>query len=362
MRVLFLVPHPPEGASGRQRVLQYLPWLAQHGIRAEVRPFMSQTLYRILYRPGRVPSKVAMTSVALAKRLGDLVRAARADVVVVHREALPLGTALIERLMARLAPALVFDFDDAIYLPHAGRANSWTRLFRNAEKTAAIARVSAHVIAGNQTLAAYAQRYNAHVSVIPTPVDTDRFACAPPRAPSPAVVIGWIGSHSTARYLASLAGPLEALSRRYPQLRIRVVGDGPNPLRLPNAEMIPWALEREPDELHRFDIGLMPMPDDDWARGKCGFKALLYMSVGIPVAASPVGVNQEIVRDGVNGWLCRAESEWFERLSQLIEDRGLRRRLGQAGRAIVEQEYSLRVQAPRLLHVLQQAGRNGRSV
>lgn len=360
MRVLFLIPHPPEGASSRQRVLQYVPWLKQHGLQVQVRPFMSRTLYRILYQPGRVPHKIAMASIALAGRLRDLVRAARADVVVVHREALPLGTAFIERVMARLAPALIFDFDDAIWLPHAAWANSWTRRFRNAEKTATIARISAHVIVGNRTLAAYAQRYNSRVSVIPTPVDTDRFSCAPPRAPSSEMVIGWIGSHSTARYLESLVGPLEALSRRYPGLRIHVIGDGPSPLRLPNVATIPWALEREQDELHRFDIGIMPMSDDEWARGKCGFKALLYMSVGIPVVASPVGVNQEIVREGVNGFLCRTESEWTSRLAQLIGDHALRARLGQAGRAIVDAEYSLRVQAPRLLQILQDVGRNGR--
>lgn len=360
MRVLFVIPHPEEGASGRHRVFQYLPWLKRQGIDYEVRPFMSQALYRVLYQPGRLPHKVTMSVAAVLKRLADIVRSARADVVVVHREALPLGTALVERAMARMGPAVIFDFDDAIYLHHASHANSWTRIFRNANKTAAIVALSDHVIVGNRMLEAYARRYNSRVSVIPTPVDTARF-CPRSRQSDPArVVIGWIGSHTTAAYLSAIQTVLATVAQRYPQVDIRVVGAGRLPFELPRLTTVPWSLERELDELHQFDIGLMPMPDDEWARGKCGFKALLYMSVGIPVVASAVGVNCDIIRDGVNGFLATSHQAWVARLAQLVEDRLLRANLGQAGRAIVEQDYSLTVHAPRFLQVLQNAQCNGR--
>lgn len=352
MRVLCLIPYPPEGASGRYRVLQYLPWLEREGINFQVRPFMSPSLYRTLYQPGQLPQKVAMVAAAILKRLTDCVRSARADLVVVHREALPLGTAGLERVMARLCPAMIFDFDDAIYLNHTSLSNSWMRFFKNASKTATIIRLSRHVIAGNRVLEMYARQFNPSVSVIPTPVDTTRYRCRPPAHETKRLVIGWIGSHTTAGYLKALQDPLATLTTRYPHLEVHIVGAGKVPLQLPHLRLIAWQLDREVEELHQFDIGVMPMPDDAWARGKCGFKALLYMSVGIPVVASPVGVNCDIVRDGVNGFLATTEEEWTGTLSRLIDDRALRERLGGAGRRIVEQEYSVAVQAPRFVRVL----------
>jgi glycosyltransferase involved in cell wall biosynthesis len=337
-------------------VLQYLPWLARHGIRAEARPFMSEALYRMLYLPGHVPQKLLLATGAVMRRLADLVRAARADVVVVHREALPLGTALLERAIARLSPALVFDFDDAIYLNDAHSTNAWTRALRNGAKTNAIIRLSAHVIAGNRVLEAYARSFHQRVSLLPTPVDTDYYRPRPGSEGRARLVIGWIGSPTTASYLAPLQEPLAQLSRRYPRLDIRIVGTTSAPLQLPNLRQMRWDLAQERDELHQCDIGVMPMPDDEWARGKCGFKALLYMSAGIPVVASPVGINTEIVREGINGFLASTPAEWANRLSQLIEDPALRERLGASGRTIVEEEYSLRVSAPRLLRVLKDVG------
>jgi len=353
MRVLFLIPHPPEGASGRYRILQYLPFLERGGITFVVRPFMSPGMYHVLYQPGRVGAKVAMTLAALSRRLADVVRSSRADVVVVHREALPLGTALLERMIASVCPRMIYDFDDAIYLNHASRANAWMRLFRDGRKTGIIIKLSAHVIVGNRTLETYVRRYHSRVSVIPTPVDTVRYSPRPePRQPKKRLVIGWIGSHSTAAYLGMLQEALTTLTNRYPQVDVRLVGAGHAPLHVPGLQSVAWQLEQEVDELHQFDIGVMPMPDDEWARGKCGFKALLYMSVGIPVVASPTGVNREIVRDGVNGFLAATPAAWVARLAQLIEDAPLRERMGLAGRAVAEAEYSVCVTAPRFLQVL----------
>ena len=361
MRVLFVIPHPREGASGRHRVFQYVPWLQRRGVVCHVRPFMSHALYRILYQPGKLLPKLALSTAALINRMTDLVRSSQSDVVVVHREALPLGTAWCERLMARLCPSVVFDFDDAIYLDHASGANAWTRLFRRADKTADIIAASTHVIAGNRFLEAYARRFNPHVSVIPTPVDTERFQRHRGTGARTRVVIGWMGSSTTAEYLGLVQPALAAVATRYPGTEIRIVGAGSVPLHVPNLRTLPWRLEQEVEELRGFDIGIMPMPDDEWARGKCGFKALLYMSVGLPVVSSPVGVNCEIIREGLNGFLASDEQTWVNRLSTLIEDRGLRDRMGQAGRTIVEEHYSVAVNAPRFFDVLQAAYARGRA-
>ena len=355
MRALFLIPHPEDAASGRLRVLQYLPWLRQHGIQCEARPFMSRALYRTLYQPGRLSQKLALSATALLKRLWDVLRSTRADVVLVHREALPLGTALLERLIAGAGRPLIFDFDDAIYLEHSSAANRWARMLKRADKISEIVTASSQVIVGNQVLGVYARLYNPRVTVIPTPVDTERFQCRSALRKAGRVVIGWMGSHTTAGYLRAVEHPLVTVARRYPEVEFRVVGASPVPLGVPRLRSTAWSLEREQDDLEDFDIGLMPMPDTAWARGKCGFKALLYMSVGLPVVASPVGVNRDIVQDGLSGFLATTEQEWIDRLSHLIEDRTLRERMGAAGRAIVEREYSLAVHAPRLLGVLQAA-------
>ncbi len=355
MRVLALVPYPTAGPSNRLRVEQYLPWLAQQGISAEMRPFFSSAAYQRLYEPGARRRKIAQTTAGLLRRCTDLVRAARADVVVVQREALPLGTALVERLIARLGRPLIFDFDDAIYLDNGSAANRWSRRFKRAEKTAEIIRCSAHVIAGNQTLAEYARRFHPGVTVIPTPVDTDRVAPRPTSTAHDEVVIGWMGSPTTGEYLRLVQEPLVRLMLRYPHARVRIVGAPQPPLTLPRVEGVAWRLDREVDELRSFDIGIMPMPDNEWTRGKCGFKALLYMSAGLPVVASPVGVNADIVRDGVTGFTAADAEAWTNRLAQLIEDRPLRRRMGLAGRALVEERYALRRQAPRFIDVLHRA-------
>lgn len=357
MRVLFLIPHPSEGASGRQRILQYVPWLARAGFTSTVRPFMSPALYHCLYQSGHVTAKVGMTVAALLRRLGDLVRASRADIVFIHREALPVGTALLERIIRGICPKVIFDFDDAIYLNHASRANAWMRFLRDGRKTDAIIRLSDHVIVGNRMLEAYVKRHHSRVSVLPTPVDTDRYTPRTIPSPPARIVLGWIGSHTTAVYLSVLQEALTAISRRYPHVEVQIVGAGRSPLMLPNLHVVPWQLDRELEELRQFDVGLMPMLDDAWARGKCGFKALLYMSVGIPIVASPVGVNREIVREGINGFLASSPQAWAARLSQLIEDPALRVRLGQAGRSIVEAEYSVGVTAPRFVQILHDAHR-----
>lgn len=355
LRVLFVVPYPTEAPSNRLRVEQYFPYLRRHGIKTRLRPFMSSYFYRNRYRPGGAPWKLLSLAWSTLNRLLDIRRAGEVDVIFVHREAFPFGGPFIEEALARSGTPLVFDFDDAIYLHNSGENSPLLRLLKRPEKTARIIQLSTAVIAGNENLKAYASRYNRNITVIPTPVDTDHFRPRPAPPSSDRVVIGWIGSNTTAPYLQMVEPALEELERRYPHVELRIVGGSYRPAGLSRVSLQRWRLATELRDLHSFDIGIMPMPDTDWTRGKCGFKTLLYMSVGLPSVCSPVGVTTDIIQDGANGFLATSTEEWVEKLSRLIEDAALRHEIGMAGRRSVEEKYSLHAQAPRLLDVIERA-------
>lgn len=351
MKVLFLAPWPVEAASTRLRLVQYFPYLREHGIEPVLRPFMSESFYRFVYQPGHVARKSAHFALCLARRMADVMYAAGCDLVVVHREAFPFGTTLVERLVAQAGVPIVFDFDDAIYLANNSHANGLVSRLKRPNKVSSLLRLSRAVIAGNNQLGAYSAQFNADVSVIPTPVDSEKFR--PRQAPNrERVVIGWVGSPTTARYLEPVIEPLCRLAKTYPQVEVQILGGRDACMdRLP-AKHVGWSLDTEVQALQQFDIGLMPYPDDEWARGKCAHKALLYMSVGIPAVCSPVGMAKEIIVEGETGFLADAPEAWFLALSRLVESAALRRQVGMQGRALVEAEFDVKVQAPRLLAVL----------
>ncbi len=357
MQVLFLVPYPTEGPSNRLRVEQYLPWLARAGMDCHVHAFVSPALYRILYQPGHQARKVAHLFRGAFSRLTDLLTARKWDVVFVHREAWPLGTALLEKAFAQTAGGLIFDFDDSIFLPNQSEANSRLAMLKRPQKTAWIIEASHYVIAGNEYLRDYALRYNQRVAILPTPVDTDTYSPGPRTGRGINLVIGWIGTHSTARYLYALENVFRALTQKYPNLEIMIVSNGGYQTEIPNVRNVPWSLEKERELLSAIDIGIMPMPDDAWTRGKCGFKALLYMSMGIPAVCSPVGVGTQVVRDRVSGFIVDSDEEWIEKLSMLVEDATLRQVLGENGRQMVQEQYSVKVCAPRFMSILTEVGR-----
>jgi glycosyltransferase involved in cell wall biosynthesis len=230
---------------------------------------------------------------------------------------------------------------------------SWLRF---PGKTAVLCRLARQVLAGNAFLASYARRFNPRVSVVPTTIDTDRYSPSL-RRPGSVPVIGWTGSYSTARYLEALRPVLQRLGRRH-EFRVVVVGAPGLAADGVEVEARPWRSASEVSDLADIDIGVMPLDDTEWERGKCGLKALQYMALGIPAVASPVGVNVEIVRDGENGLLAASDEEWERALERLLADAGLRRRLGDAGRATVESGYSARVHAPRVAAVFRDALRS----
>jgi len=362
LRVLALSPIPEEGAGCRFRVAQFIPYLRSVGIDVTLRSLFDADFFHLVYKPGQYIRKASTFAALSLRHLGALYDAGSFDAILIYREIFPIGPALVEWVLGRRdRPPVVFDFDDAIFLPSVSEANRPILPLKSPGKVATIIRHSDRVIAGNEYLAAYARRFNDAVTVIPTCVDTTRFVPRPD-AFSPngsngerALTVGWIGSPTTASYVQGLARVLQRVAARH-RFVLRV--SGPNdPLDVPgvDTDQPPWRLDREVELFNTCDIGVYPLADDEWSRGKCGFKAIEFMACGVPVVASAVGVNREIITEGVNGFLASSDDEWVEKLGRLLADRELRCRMGEAGRRTIDERYSLRVHAPTLAATLRGA-------
>ena len=282
----------------------------------------------------------------------------RFDLAIVYAELLPLIPAWLEQRLLRIP--YILDFDDAFYLKYRSGRLRWLRPLLGG-KFNQLLHVAAAVTAGNAHLAAYARRFNANATLLPSVVDTDHYRPAdPPPAETP-FTVGWIGSPSTAPYLQALVEPLQRFACEQP-VRMLVVG-GPAP-DIPGVEVIeaPWSLEREVELIQQFSVGVMPLPDTPWARGKCAYKLIQCMACAIPVIASPVGANVDAVPPSC-GVLAGTADEWLAAFRQLAADSALRARMGAAGRQWVEERYSLRSALPVLAGVIRQvAGLGGPSV
>ena len=353
MRLLAIVPSLPDtNPCQRYRIEQWEPLLARMGVEVTFRAFEDEELRAVIYQPGRLPRKAALIVRALARRSRQLRDLRDFDAVYVLREAALLGPPFFERRIAASGVPLIFDFDDAVFVPYVSPSNGYLSYLKFPGKTRAICRVAAHVMAGNDYLADYARAVNERVTVVPTTIDTERYVALLPKPASDPPVIGWTGSYSTAQHLRTLAPALRQLARRE-RFRLRVIGPPAFELEGVDLEVLPWRSETEVEDLRPVDIGIMPLPDDPWSRGKCALKALQYMALGLPTVCSPVGVNSVIIRDGENGMLAATDDEWIEKLSTLLGSPDLRERLGRAGRATVEERYSAAAQAPRVYRVIE---------
>lgn len=339
MRILFIVPYPTEGPSNRFRVEQYLPYLKENGITYSIRPFCNTNFYRILLKKGHYIKKFFYLAIFAVRRVADLFRLPAYDVVFIHREAFPMKDYIFEWLFRLFAKKIIYDFDDSVFL-------------KKPAKIRLIVSKSDIVLAGNRFLRDYAFRFNEKVLLLPTCIDTDKYSPAVKPAERNKIVIGWIGTPSTSIYLYELKDVFRFISGKYSNVEFRIIGaEIAKDTGLPPVNR-GWSLEREVEDLREFDIGIMPMPDNDWTRGKCAFKIIQYMAVGVPAVASPVGMNTEVLRHGINGYLASTHEEWCQALSVLVESRDLRKRLGDNARKTVEEKYSLKVNAPKFIDAL----------
>lgn len=359
MKVLFLVPYPTSGASTRYRVEQFVPYLNKRGIECKVSPFISENFYKVIYKKGHYLAKLFCVFTGLVTRLVNVFESYRYDIIFIHLESFPIGPAFMESLFSLSGKQIIYDLDDAIYMPNRSFSNSFIKMLKCPDKISKIIKISSHVITCNNFLRNYALQYrkDENVSVIHTSVDTNRLAPNKNNAKRNGLVIGWIGSHSTSVYLENLRYVFEGLAKRH-DFTLKIVGAGRelkfNGVKIINKE---WSLQQDLADFQSIDIGIYPLNNDEWIKGKTGFKTIQYMSVGIPCVVSKVGSNLEIVQDGINGFLAENDSEWIDRLSRLIENQGLRKAMGAEGRKTAEEKYSVNVNAPRFFEIIQKAYR-----
>jgi len=358
IRVLLFSKYSRRGASSRLRSLQYLPLLRGYGIDVEVHPLFSDAYLDAIFH-GNGRSAMVNAWRRGVHRFKELLRSSEHDVAWIEGELFPYLPSMVESVLARSVKPYVVDYDDALFHRYDLSSN---RLVRGllGRKIDRVMRDAACVVAGNSYLAERAAQAGAQrIEVIPTVVDERRYWPVDhqeDRRP----VIGWIGSPLTENYLLDQREVLEKVCVEH-DARLLLVGAKANVVDRFNGfdpEVVPWTEESEAGAIARMDIGIMPLRDGPWERGKCGYKLIQYMACGLPVVASRVGANIDIVRHGESGFLATDRASWESSLVQLIEDRAMRLRMGQAGRMAVEDTYCLQTQAPRLAEVLHSVGQN----
>ena len=344
-KILFILPYPLEKApSQRFRVEQFLPLLDEQNIEYKLATFMDEKTWDILYKGGSVLQKAWGIIKGYLKRWKHvLVDVHRYNTVFVHREAAPLGPPVFEWVISKLwQKKMIYDFDDAIWIPNTTAENKLVSYFKSFWKVRKICKWSSIVTAGNHFLASYAKQSGAkNVVYLPTIVDTDNRYIPKASANEKVVpVIGWTGSHSTLKYLDEIISVLQNIEKEV-EFKFLVIANKNPELELKNFEFINWDAKTEIEDLQKIHIGVMPLTADKWSDGKCGFKLIQYMALGIPSIASPVGVNKEIINDGVNGFLVENSLEWKERILVLLKNQHLNYEFSKLGREVIKNRYSL---------------------
>jgi glycosyltransferase involved in cell wall biosynthesis len=340
-KVLFICLHRPDRSpSQRFRFEQYLDHLNANGYQCNFSWLLNANDDKFFYSQGKIVRKGLIVIKSIWKRINEVLKASKYDIVFVQRECFMLGTSFFEKKFAKRSK-LIFDFDDSIWIQNISEANKIFSVFKDASKTKTIIQVADLVFAGNNYLADFARQFNKKVVVVPTTIDTDLYKPVK-KYPKEKICIGWSGSVTTIEHMETKINALTAIRNKYQEkVYFKIIGDGNYYSDVLQTKGLPWIKNTEVQDMSEFDIGIMPLPDTEWAKGKCGLKGLQYMALGVSTIMSPVGVNSEIIQDGENGFLADSDEKWIDKLSLLIDSFELRKKIGDAGRKTVEEKYSI---------------------
>ena len=333
----------------RYRFEQYFSFLQKNGVSCKLAYIISAADDKVLYASGKYLKKARIGLRAIIKRYNQLKTIHEFDLVVIYREAILTSSIFFEKKLTKKGIPILFDFDDAIWVKDVSQGNKSLSFLKNANKIKEILPLCNHVTAGNAYLKNFALQYNENVTIIPSTIDTSKYLELESRSKE-RITIGWVGSHTTIKHFETILPVLSELKKKYKdKIEFKVIGDPDYFNSDLNIKGIAWNNSKEVEFFNMLDIGVMPLPEDEWTRGKCGMKGLLYMSVNKPAVMSSVGMNSEIIANGVNGFLADTPEEWFDVLSKLIEDENLRKTIGLAGRKTVEEKYSMNSQKEKYL-------------
>jgi len=340
--ILFLVQYP-ENVSPAQRFRfeLYKDLLRNNGFSVTTEPFIDEYGYSFIFKSGLFLRKSFTVLKGFFRRIKVLFNVKKYTYILLQYGVTPLGPPIFEWLLIKVfKKKIIYDFDGAIWIPQTSEKNRIPQVLRNANKTPLICKWSYKVSCGNEYLCNYARNYNNNVVYNPTCVDTEKTHNIFANHHVGKVTIGWTGSFSTLKYLNILEPVLNRLQEKY-NFDFKVICNQQPSLNLRNIKYIEWTPENEVKELATCQIGLMPLTNDEWSEGKCGFKLIQYLALEIPAVSSCVGVNKRIIENGLNGFLCEVDEEWYVALEKLILDVDLRKKMGKAGRKKVVEQYSL---------------------
>lgn len=342
MEVLALIPNQYGHAPGQRGSIEL--WervLAPAGINIQYAPFETARLHEVLYHPGHYATKVKEMLRAYVDRLKLLGDLKRFDAVFVYREAALLGPALLEKMVARRGVPIIYQLDDPLFVPYMSPSNGYLSYLKFFGKIAEICRLAKVVMVNSTQIREYVSQYNQNIWQVPSVVDTKQYVFRPDLLEKQGeVCIGWSGSPTTIGNIRVIAGALQKLAQQIPH-RVHLIGG--TAFDLPGVPYIAqkWSAETEVDDLRKMQVGMVPLPVNEWNKRKFYMKTAQYMALGIPAVATPLGSNPEVIEHGVTGFLADSDEEWIDYLSRLIKDHDLRARMSRAAAAAAKEKYSL---------------------
>ncbi len=352
-KILFVCPYPENVApSQRLKFEQYYPYFRDAGFRVDTTSFISKSFWNIIYKPGNFLAKAFYTASGYARRIVYLFKLPQYDVVYIHLWVTPFGPPIFEWLFRKFTKKIVYDIDDLIYLGNVkSNAHPIVSLFKGRKKPLFLMRTADHVVTCTPYLDHFVRKYNQQTTDISSTINTNVYLPKTNYTQKEKFVIGWSGSHSTSKYLHLLDKVFQELAKEY-SFKLLVMGDADFTLEGVEVEAIPWKEEYEVEVLSRFDIGVYPLPDEEWVLGKSGLKALQYMALGTPTIATAIGTIFRIIEDGENGFLVKISEEWKQRIIQLMKDQQLRKTIGENAAKTVEIFYSINANKEKYLTIL----------